>query len=103
MAWVGHGGDTGGCGGKRISFPSDPGDRDSYLWLEEMEGADALAWVRKRNRATHAALAEGQPGFDALRARLRAAFDTEDRIPHLRKLGERYYNFWQDEENPRGL
>ena len=78
-------------------------DRDPYLWLEEVEGADALAWVGERNRATHAALSEGQPGFDALRARLRAAFDAEDRIPHLRKLGDRYYNFWQDEENPRGL
>ena len=78
-------------------------DRDPYLWLEEVEGADALAWVRERNRATHAALVEGQPRFDALRERLRAAFDAEDRIPHLRKLGERYYNFWQDAENPRGL
>ena len=76
---------------------------DPYLWLEEVEGADALAWVAERNRATHAALAEGQPGFDALRARLRATFDAEDRIPHLRKLGDRYYNFWQDEENPRGV
>ena len=34
-------------------------DRDPYLWLEEVEGADALAWVRERNRATHAALAGG--------------------------------------------
>ena len=76
---------------------------DPYLWLEEVEGADALAWVAERNRATHAALAEGQPGFDSLRARLRAAFDAEDRIPHLRKLGDRFYNFWQDGENPRGV
>ena len=86
-----------------MPMPSGSSDVDPYLWLEEVEGADALAWVRERNRATHAALAEGQPGFDALRARLRAAFDAKDRIPHLWKLGERYYNFWQDEENPRGL
>ena len=89
--------------GSRMSLPGDPGDRDPYLWLEVVEGAEALAWVAERNRATHAALAEGQPAFDALRARLRAAFDAEDRIPHLRKLGDHYYNFWQDEENPRGL
>ena len=86
-----------------ISSGSSDRDTDPYLWLEEVEGADALAWVAERNRATHAALAEGQPGFDSLRARLRAAFDAEDRIPHLRKLGDRYYNFWQDEENPRGV
>ena len=86
-----------------MPMPSGSSGVDPYLWLEEVEGADALAWVRERNRATHAALVEGQPRFDARRERLRAAFDAEDRIPHLRKLGERYYNFWQDEENPRGL
>ena len=86
-----------------MPMPTGSSDADPFLWLEEVEGADALAWVRERNRATQAELAEGRPGFDALRARLRAAFDAEDRIPHLRKLGERYYNFWQDEENPRGL
>ena len=83
-------------------MPSGSNDRDPYVWLEELDGADALAWVTERNRATHTALA-GPPGFDALRERLRSAFDAEDRIPHLRKLGEQYYNFWQDGENPRGL
>ena len=86
-----------------MPIPSGSSERDPYLWLEEVDGADALAWIAERNRATHAALAEQQPGFDALRSRLRAAFDAEDRIPHLTKLGERFYNFWQDEENPRGL
>ena len=23
-------------------------------------------------------------------------------LPHLRKIGDAYYNFWTDEENPRG-
>ena len=84
-------------------MPIDPSVHDPYLWLEEVDGAEALAWVAERNRATHAALAEKQPGFDALRERLRAAFDAEDRIPHLTRLGDRYYNFRQDEENPRGV
>ena len=86
-----------------MPMPIDPSVHDPYLWLEEVDGAEALAWVAERNRATHAALAEKQPGFDALRERLRAAFDAEDRIPHLTRLGDRYYNFWQDEENPRGV
>ena len=94
---------AGSCGSSTLHSGSSDRDVDPYLWLEEVEGADALAWVAERNRATHAALAEGQPGFDALRARLRTAFDAEDRIPHLTRLGERYYNFWQDEENPRGV
>ena len=48
----------------------NPGAVHPYLWLEEVEGAEALAWVAERNRAAHAALVEGQPGFDALRTHL---------------------------------
>ena len=92
------------CGGAGRAMPDNgSSDRDPYLWLEEVEGAEALAWVTERNRVTHAALADRQPGFDALRERLCAAFDAEDRIPNLSKLGDRYYNFRQDETHPRGL
>ena len=55
-----------------------------YLWLEDVDGADALAWVEERNRATRAALAEDS-GFVSLLERLRALFDAEDRIPWVRK------------------
>ena len=75
---------------------------DPYLWLEEVDGADALAWVVERNRATRAALAE-DPGFVSLQKRLRALFDAEDRIPWVRKRGDWYYNFQQDAEHVRGL
>ena len=37
---------------------------------DSVEGAEALAWGAEQNRATHAALAERQPGFDALRTHL---------------------------------
>ena len=75
---------------------------DPYLWLEDVDGADALAWVEERNRATRAALAE-DPGFVSLQKRLRGLFDAEDRIPWVRKRGDWYYNFQQDAEHPRGL
>ena len=75
---------------------------DPYLWLEEVDGADALAWVEERNRATRAALAE-DPGFVSLQKRLRGLFDAEDRILWVRKRGDWYYNFQQDAEHPRGL
>ena len=75
---------------------------DPYLWIEEVDGADALAWVEERNRATRAALAE-DPGFVSLQKRLRALFDAEDRIPWVRKRGDWYYSFQQDAEHPRGL
>ena len=75
---------------------------DPYLWLEEVEGERALDWVKARNRATTRTLAN-QASFKDLRKRLLAVFDSDDRIPFIDKLGERYYNFWRDKEHPRGL
>ena len=77
-------------------------DQDPYLWLEEVDGKRALQWVAARNRATQRTLASGA-SFKRLRARLLEAFDAEDRIPDVDKLGTRYYNFWRDKSHPRGL
>ena len=75
---------------------------DPYLWLEDVEGERALRWVKARNRATTRALANAA-SFKTLRQRLLAVFDSDDRIPEIDKLGERYYNFWRDKAHPRGL
>jgi prolyl oligopeptidase len=75
---------------------------DPYLWLEEVEGEKALAWVRERNATSTAELAENDE-FRALEKRLLAIFDSDDRIPYVSKLGSHYYNFWRDAKNPRGL
>ena len=40
-------------------------DDDPFLWLEEVEGEAALAWVRGQNARTLAAL-EGDPRYDGL-------------------------------------
>lgn len=77
-------------------------DEDPYLWLEDVAGADALAWVEERNQATRNAFAE-DPEFESLEQRLLAIFDADDRIPYVYKAGDWYYNLWQDEDNPRGL
>ena len=75
---------------------------DPYLWLEEVEGERALRWVKARNRATTRTLASAS-SFKTLRQRLLAVFDSDDRIPDIDKLGDRYYNFWRDKDHPRGL
>ena len=77
-------------------------DDDPFLWLEEVEGEAALAWVARQNARTLAAL-ESDPRFDAL---YRAALDVltaADRIPYPAFLGDRLANFWQDETHVRGL
>ena len=80
-----------------MTTPPDP-----YLWLEEIDGKRAMQWVRARNRASGRTLAS-RSSFKALRQRLLDVFDSEDRIPLLQKYGERYYNFWRDADNPRGV
>ena len=75
---------------------------DPFIWLEEVEGAAALQWVRRENARSLAAL-EGDPRYAAL---YRAALDVitaSDRIPYPRFVGDRLANFWQDDAHPRGL
>ncbi|MEK9518068.1 S9 family peptidase [Streptomyces sp. adm13(2018)] len=77
-------------------------DDDPYLWLEDVSGEDALAWVAERNAETAGAVA-GDAGFDLLKARLREVLDASDRIPYTVRRGEYLYNFWQDAEHVRGV
>jgi len=75
---------------------------DPYLWLEDVEGDAALAWVRARNAAARRTL-EAHPAFAATRDEIRAVLDSRDRIPQVVRRGDALYNFWQDAEHPRGL
>ena len=76
-------------------------DDDPYLWLEEIEGSEALAWVERQNAETLKAL----DGPDLVRdqAALQAIFDRPDNIPFITRRGQRLYNYWRDAEHPRGL
>ncbi|HLU13342.1 MAG TPA: prolyl oligopeptidase family serine peptidase [Arenimonas sp.] len=75
---------------------------DPYLWLEDVEGDEALDWVRARNAESEAAIASA-PGFQQLRSDLLAILDSDARIPFVSKMGGHYYNFWQDQKNPQGV
>jgi prolyl oligopeptidase len=76
-------------------------DDDPYLWLEEIDGSRALAWVEAQNAATLEAYADGR--FAADRDGLKAALDRPDKIAGVTRRGGLLYNFWQDAEYPRGL
>ncbi len=75
---------------------------DPYLWLEEVTGDAALAWVRAHNERTTAELAAGGR-LAELTGQIRQVLDADDRIPYVRRFGHHLYNFWQDARNPRGL
>jgi len=75
---------------------------DPFLWLEEVEGEAALAWVRQQNARSLAAL-ESDPRYAALYNDALAIVTAPDRIPYPRFLGDRLANFWQDDVHVRGL
>ena len=77
--------------------PADP-----YLWLEDIEGQRALAWVEAQNRESEARLT-ADPRFSAIEAAAYAVYAATDRIPYARQAGQRMLNFWQDETHIRGL
>jgi len=76
-------------------------DDDPYLWLEEIDGERALAWVEAQNEATLAHF--GDVRFATDREVLAAIFDRPDNIPLIARRGHRVFNFWKDAEHPRGL
>ena len=75
---------------------------DPHLWLEEVTGEKQLEWARARNAESVKALAESDE-FKRLETRIRSILDSKDRIPMVSKIGDRFYNFWRDGKNPKGL
>jgi len=75
---------------------------DPFLWLEEVEGARALEWVRTQN-ARSLALLEGDPRYQLMHNEALGVVTASDRIPYPSFLGEGLANFWQDDVHVRGL
>ena len=76
---------------------------DPNLYLEQIDGARALAKVRSWNASTLAVL-ERQPGFKDYRSKALALLSTNQKIAEPDAiLGEMVLNFWQDEQHPRGI
>jgi prolyl oligopeptidase len=76
-------------------------DDDPYLWLEEIEGKRALAWVAAQNSVTLAKF--GDATFASDRDTLAALLNRPDHIPFVVRHGQHLYNFWRDANNSRGL
>ena len=77
-------------------------DDDPWLWLEEIEGERALAWVEGQNQRTLDALS-GAPEYRAIHDRALAILDSDDRIPYPSIHGSEVFNFRQSKEHPRGV
>jgi prolyl oligopeptidase len=85
------------AGARTMTTTTDPN-----LWLEDVEGAKALDWVRAQNADSVKAIADA-PGFNETRDYLRGVLDSDAKIPTVEKIGGFYYNFWKDKSHAAGL
>jgi prolyl oligopeptidase len=74
---------------------------DPFIWLEEVDSPQSRAWVAARNAETEKALCDD--GFERDRAAILDILNAPDRVPWIAQRGPYVYNFWQDEQNRKGL
>ena len=77
-------------------------DNDPYIWLSDIHGERATAWVKEQDAKSNGELTKDAL-YAPLRAELLAALDRKDRIPAPRLSQGKVYNFWQDAEHHRGI
>ncbi len=81
---------------------SEPNLEDPFIWLEEVEGEEALTWAAKRNALSTPRL-QGDPRFEGIRDAIEMVLTSDDRIPTPGLVNGQVYNYWQDDEHIRGL
>jgi prolyl oligopeptidase len=87
-----------------ILFAAAPAfaDTDPYLWLEQVHGARATAWVAGQNAATLHAL-EADPHYATFYAQALALGEAQDRIPTPDFTAGEVTNLWQDATHVQGI
>ena len=78
-------------------IPDDP-----YLWLEAVEGTEALAWAEQQN-AVSIPLLQNDSRFANIQSRIADILTSDDRIPASTLINGAVYNFWQDATHVRGI
>ena len=75
---------------------------DPFLWLENVDGEDAMQWVLENNDNTAKAY-KSLPIYEELYQQALSALDNNSRLPSVNKKGKYLYNYWKDSDNPRGI
>jgi prolyl oligopeptidase len=75
---------------------------DKHLWLEEVENPKALEWVEKWNEKSLTVL-KSQKNYQTIYDKNLEIYNSNERIADPSIRGEFIFNFWQDQNNPRGI
>jgi len=82
--------------------PSAVAAADEFLWLEDVWGERAIAWVKQQNALTEA-IFKADPRYEPFRKEALAILTAQDRTPTPSFRAEGIDNFWQDANNVRGV
>ncbi len=77
-------------------------EEDPYLWLEEVESDEALAWVGEQNKRSLDDLMSHERYGEIYNDTLSDLTQT-DRLPAVRLIGGQVYDLLQDKDHARGL
>jgi len=75
---------------------------DPFLWLEDVDSQKSLDWVNHENEVSLGVL-KSQKNYQAIYDKNLEIFNSTDRIADPEIYGDYIFNFWQDENNPRGI
>ncbi|CAJ1439539.1 unnamed protein product [Effrenium voratum] len=78
-----------------------PMAEDPHQWLEEVNGEKCLEWAKERNEKTFQKF--GQPDKTKLYRNILDILESKDKIAYVEKIGDFYYNFWQDANHVKGI
>ncbi len=84
-----------------LAHAEPPESDDPFAYLEDVTSEKSLAWVTERNKESTGKLQDAT--YKKLHDKFKAVLDSDARIPYVTKMGESYYNFWQDKDHVRGI
>ncbi|MCB0349275.1 MAG: S9 family peptidase, partial [Bdellovibrionales bacterium] len=76
--------------------------KDSFLWLENIEGDIALKWVKEQNEITKKKY-ETKSQFSKVKADVSYILGADDRIFYVSMSGDYVYHYLQTPKNPKGI
>jgi len=75
---------------------------DPYVWLEDKDGARAMAWVEEENAKSLPRL-QSDPRYQGFYRDALKVSSAQDRIPTPEQVNGRILNLWRDTAHPHGV
>ena len=75
---------------------------DPHLWLEDVDGKNALAWVDATNLKTDRSLSSHALYKEIYNETL-ATLNAKDKLPNITLRGNQVYTLYKDADHPRGI